>query len=283
MDASHKLTRWIAACAIVLGSIPSAFGAGGTGCTSNCGGGGGVVTPPNWKAYGFTMATDPVYGGGPDGFTSSNGWANYLLNADPETQDQLGLVAKGNVIMGDYTDPDFQTYVAPRLSPGVDSVVQPYAIDATDAALGYSNYPADDQGRPRFSGAYTQVDGGQKTDGTPRKFYESTLKDTDFMREIIKARLNDQAFNAYGANYGTFIDAAMFTNHAMASLAETRYFIINGAVVARDDAMVFSRSMNIDYDVRLLGDASMDMALPYALKRLSLVDWSECPYSGCPE
>jgi len=187
-------------------------------------------------------------------------------------------VAKGNIVIGDYTDPDFQTYVAPRLSPGADSVVQPYVIDDTDAALGYNNYPPDAQGRPRFDGRYTSLDGGQKLDGSSRKFYESSLSDAAFQQQVTDARLSDGYYNApWAQNYNTDIDAALFTNHAVASLTKTRYFFIKGSVVGRDDAMVFQRSMQIDHDIRLLGDSAKDLALPRVLKRLSLVSWAECP------
>ena len=212
------------------------------------------------------MPGDPVYGFGAP---------------DPNTQDLVGLAAKGNIIVGDYTDPDFQTYVVPKLTPGAQSVTQPYVIDPSDAALGYDDYALDSKGRPRFSGNYDQrdknADGtpGTKIDGTPRKFYESSLPNLEFQQRFAAAKA------IYP--YYVLISGVLYTNHAVASLAEASYMGLLGAVVARDDAMIFQRSFWIDHDIRLLDKSASALALPFSIKSARLLTWEECPPAGCAQ
>lgn len=237
------------------------------------GGGGGCAGDPaddgNWVNYGWTLPGDPVYGFG---------------DPDPNTQDLVGLAAKGNIVMGDYTNPDFQTYVVPRLTPGAQSVTQPYVIDPSDAALGYDDYALDGSGRPRFSGNYDQqdkniIDGtpGTKLDGTPRKFYESSLPNLEFQQRFAAA----QAINPYYM----FVEGVLYTNHAIASLGEGGlwccYMGIEGAVVARDDAMAFQGSFWIDHDIRMLDRSAAALGLPMSIKSPRLLTVEECPATGC--
>jgi len=207
-----------------------------------------------WVPYGYAFPTDPVYGFG---------------YADPATKDLLGLAAKGNIVIGDYTSQEFQDRVVPKLSPGINSVVQPYTVDPTDVALGYDNAPAIEcYGQsPCFSGNYTLFDGGTKLDDSPRRFYESSLPDPEFQQlvgGVDPSRL--------------ILDAVLFTNHALAGDIPQTDFYIRGAAIARDEAMMFYASISISHDIRLLGDTMSDaVVLPFSLRRPRLVSRRDLP------
>lgn len=250
---------------------PVAFGAGGIGgvdesSSGGGGGGGGSGKGPdidaNWVPYGFAMPEDPQY---------------RFIWPDNNTRDLLGLAAKGNVVLGDYTNPDFQTLVAPKLKPGADSVTQPYAIDPSDAALGYESYLLN--GKPYFNGDYTQVDeqgSGKKLDGTPRKFYESTLPDAEF-----KALVDPQMMDPNGGSGRAWISAVLYTNHAITGLVKAYDLSIYGSLVGRDDGFVYGKRLWLDHDIRLFQPPSRVIDLPGAVSRPRLVGLRECPQEGC--
>ena len=216
----------------------------------------------NWKPYGFAIPGDPTF---------SFGY--------PQAKTLLGLAAKGNIILGDYTDPDFQTYVAPKLRPGEESVTQPYVIDPTDAELGYSSYV--NQGRQYFNGDYTQVDeqgNGQKLDGTPRRFYESSLPDNQFSG-LVDPWMKGSWEWGYPQGW---IDAILYTNHAVGGLVKALYMELDGSMVARDDALIYGKGLNITHDARIMSDsAQASLGLPVSIKRPRLVSIEDCPTTGC--
>ena len=240
-----------------------------------CGGACSRVGSPcnTWAPYGYVVPGDPVYG-----FPSVTSGGQPLYK-DPNTRDMLGLASKGNIIVGDYTSAAFQTRVLPNLTGNVaaGSKSRPHAIDPTDANLGYHNFGFDAQGRPKFNGNYNLQDTtgllpGLKADGTPRKFYESSLSNAQF-----QAYLDMPAGNDYK------IDGVLFTNHAFAGYIDGDDIVVNGAIISRDDGLVFDgSSLSINHDLRLVGDqASQQIALPYGVTRPKLMEWKECPPAGC--
>ena len=164
------------------------------------------------------------------------------LNA---TKDFLGLAAKGNIIVGDYTRNDWKTNVSSYLKP---PFTQNYEIDPTDAGIGYESYTSG--GASYFDGNYTAKDGGIKIDGSDRRFYESSY--------------NDTYFSTIAENSSTIrnIDAVMYTNHAFGG--KVGAFTMNGSVVSRDEAIVYSGSITMNYDTRAR-DKGEEFYLPRAL------------------
>lgn len=217
-------------------------------CSQDC--------PPtaNWGAYGFAHPGDPLYG---------------LGYYDPLSRDLLGLAAKGNIIVGDYTSPEFQDQVIQMLTPEEGSIVQPYVIDPTDEALGYlDGYNA--RNLPEFGGDYNRQDKegpapGLKLDGAARKFFESTLSDEDFRAAI------DYSDPFYTGGTAT-VDAVLYTNHAFAGLVKAKTLTINGTMVARDDALLFKEKLEINHDTRVLDERMASLVvLPFGLSRPSLI------------
>ena len=149
------------------------------------------------------------------------------------TKDFLGLATKGNVVVGDYTRNDWQTNVTPYLSP---PFTQGYETDSTDSSLGYDSDGISGNGY-WFDGDYTAFDGGSKTDGTNRKYYESSYDDS-YVQSIAEA-----------SNQIRQVDAVIYTNHAFSG--KVGAFTVNGSIVGRDEAIIYSGSITMNYDVRV--------------------------------
>jgi len=174
------------------------------------------------------------------------------------SKDFLGLAAKGNIIIGDYTDSYHQTWMNNLLSEsGTYSVTHEYIIDPSDVSLGYNNCTGTcipnggDQSALWFNGDYTLPDGYVREDDTERLFYESTLTETDFQ-------------NLLPTNSIERIDAVAYTNHAYAGLLLDSDPAINGAVVSRDEGMVVYPGFHLNYDVRVKKNA-FDFYLPRSI------------------
>lgn len=275
-----------------------------------------------WKAYGFIKPGDSLYGfpavtqdvqddgdrdtdGDGDGDSTGDGDGDSTddsrlvpLYADPLTKDLLGLAAKGNIIIGDYTSDRFKDAVLPNLRPGDSSKTQPYEIDASDEDLGYANASACSSSTPcTFDGNYDQVDKDGLKEGEKmefdrqgpdfnrspiaagaRRFYESTLPDGD------PTNPKEGEFRYYVDQYlprGTepmTIDAVLYTNHALAGFVpSSEPLTINGAMVSRDDGLVMNGSLIINHDVRLReGGLTSQIVLPLSMQRPRLVGFQDC-------
>lgn len=236
----------------------------GSGSPQSCG--------SNWEAYGFAVPGDPQYGFG---------------LPDNNTKDLVGFAAKGNIVIGDYTHPDFKTDVLPKLrSP---SFTKPYVVDGSDADLGYDNTGPDICGgySPCFDGNYDQVDGGTKSNGTTaRKFYESGLTDEELHAKQLIQEAPDGDDNISQTNNGSYSDTfegVFYTNHAIAGKVGAQYMDIHGALLARDEALIYNTKFRVVHDVRLLSPESQVLILPFEIKRPQLTRWEECPPSGCAD
>ena len=167
-------------------------------------------------------------------------------DTDPEatdavnaSKDFLGLATKGNVVIGDYTSSSWSwltNYLKPPFTQG-------YTIDPSDDSLGY-----DSDGNPGngyyFNGDYTALDGGTKTDGSNRRFYESSYPD-DYVSSITESYSNI-----------TQIDAVSYTNHAVTG--RVGQLTINGTIVSRDEAIGYSGHLTMNYDVRVQSRQTAD-------------------------
>ena len=170
--------------------------------------------------------------------------------------DLVALCAKGNVVMGNYRHGGWN-YVRYFIRPPFTS---PYIVDATDADIGYVSYYQGDD--PYFDGNYTSYDGGVKGDGSSRRYYESSL--------------SDSAFNALGpSNNINQIDALVYTNHLVGGRVRNMNF--NGSVIGRDEGIVFSGyvTMNYDYRVKERGNEYININLPLSIMDPEEVSWTE--------
>ncbi len=193
------------------------------------------ATPPTWPK----PSTDPT--------------ADATAN---QGADLVGLVARGSVILGDYTNSGWTGSLGSYLEP---PFTQSYEVPSTDADIGYVT-GTNASVKPVFHGDYTAIDGGKKTDGTDRRFYESSLTDAEFA--------------AFADPSVTRIDGIYYTNHLFAGRVGQSEF--NGTIVARDEAVLYSTSITMNYDVRVHSDGyeAIDIYLPRAPMRKFLL-WQE--------
>lgn len=243
-----------------------------------------------WYPYGYAMPGDPKYG-----FPAvtvqkdvdGDGIAEKVpALGTPGTASFLGLAAKGNIVLGDYTDPAFQSRMADTVAAGKSktAVTQPYVIDSADISLGYRD-SVDAQGRPVFNGNYDRKDtdskfGKEFDNANPnRKYYESSLSKADFQKVVSDSELTSTWPKAK-------IDAILFTNHALIGFVRSKELAINGAVVARDDALMMvgdNPKLTISHDQRLSGIEAKGLMLPFDLKRPRLLTLQECQQSDCSQ
>ncbi len=182
--------------------------------------------------------------------------------ADPEsyaaynaTADFLGMAARGNIILGDYTSSDWTSNVTPYIKP---TFTKPYT----------------DEDGTTNSGNYTLVD-GIKSDGTSRKKYEGTWTNTQFqaMVNLLKSMLGRSD------SLPRRIDGLGYTNHLYAGRAKDAVW--NGAIMSRDEGIVYNGTvtMNYDYRAKAEGEYYIDIDLPKAANAEPTV-WLEGPYEN---
>ena len=227
------------------------------------------VNPPSWNH--------------PD----TNPTATEKVNAK---KDFLGLAAKGNIVMGDYT---LSSWLGANNSNGLQyylksgPYVQQYICDPSDNTIGYPRTTEYGwtSNESKFCGDYTQKDGGKKVNVTTttqnvydpktrryvqqttttmadvqtRRYYESVCPD-----KIIQYICGDTQTSGYGgSSYRptiTRIDAVMYNNHGI--IGHIGNCTINGSLVCRNEAMIYSGALKINWDHRLFSGFDGNIGLP---------------------
>ena len=167
-------------------------------------------------------------------------YAEHNANAD-----FMGLAARGSIIYGDYTSQNWKSLVRSYIKP-------PF----TSAYI--------DEDGSWFDADYTAYDGGTKSDGSQRRYYESSLKDS--------------AFSALCAtHHPRRIDGLMYTNHLLGGRLEN--VEINGSIIMRDEAILYSGNIDINYDYRAreTGEDYIDIDLPKSPRFMPMV-WLDGAY-----
>ncbi len=200
-----------------------------------------------------------------------------------KTKDLLGLAAKGNIVLGDYSRYHTGT-VASYLKP---PFVKPYECDKSDADIGYGT-----KNDPTFDGNYINYDGGKKTNikwkdvfnydtwqwekvpvvkEEARRYYESSC-DLDEIEKLVKS--------IDGRGISTSIqqvDAVLYNNHAI--LGNIGQCAFNGALVCRDEAIIYYGSLKMNWDIRIGSDSldgtAFDIYLPLSIAEPHPVSWRE--------
>ncbi len=181
-------------------------------------------------------------------------------------KDMLGLVSKGNIVIGNYKDPAWMNAVKEFIGP---PFVKAYSSDPTDASIGYPSM---------FSGNYTAADSGQKVkyllNKKTKKYEPSSTED----RAYYESAIGDLKITEIAQSGEiTHIDAVLYNNHAvMGTLGPCQF---NGAVVSRDDGLVFNATVSFNWDIRL-GSRSPDgsnffIYLPMSVANPRVIGWRE--------
>ncbi len=188
-------------------------------------------------------------------------------------KDMLGLAAKGNIVLGNYTTSDWIRDVKRYITP---PWVNKYACDPTDASIGYPSV---------FNGDYTANDGGRQVEyrynsrtgkheptlTANRRYYQSSAGDWVIQQNAQRASI-------------ARIDAVLYNNHA--TMGKIGACQINGALVCRDEGIIYNRSVYFNWDIRL-GSRSRDsvnifLYLPMTPVTPRVVAWQEVQPGGQP-
>ena len=221
-------------------------------------------------------------------------WVNKSAAGSNNSQkDLLCLSAKGNIVLG---DPTQSSWLSSTLKNCITT--QPYVQQY--ACAENENYPADDTrrygdadiGYPRrreysegttkynetkFCGNYTQADGGSKVKETKtEKFHNETYKDSrgrtqtrkvsdgyeytyakDTTRKYYDSVVPTSAIHDRASTI-TQIDAVLYNNHGI--FGNIGACTINGSLVCRNEGMIFSGSLFINWDYRLYSGSPESVA-----------------------
>ena len=220
---------------------------------------GTIYVRRNTHIMGDLIAVDPPVWDKPD--TNPEGTA-----ADNREKDFLALASKGNTVLGDYTSSDWYNNIKYYIYPN-GSFCQPYETDATDVENGYDSDKNDNNGY-RFDGDYRLYDGGRyvndETLGTSlsRRYYQSSINRTRFTSYADSSLLSQ-------------VDAVLYNNHLIVGYVGDMEF--NGGIVSRNEAINFSGSPMINWDIRM-GSTSkdamdIDLYLPVSLSPPETLYW----------
>jgi len=212
---------------------------------------GTIYVGRNTHIAGDLIAKNPPVWNKPDTTPEATAEAN-------RDKDLLALAAKGNTVMGDYTDTTWLRNITPYIRPN-GPFCTPYETDSTDAVNGYDSDDDPSNGF-EFNGDYRQWDKGYyvsregTNDKERRNYYESAI--------------NPERFQAYvQSSLLSHVDAVLYNNHVLTGYIGSTEF--NGAIISRNEAINFTGSIMINWDIRL-GSTSedaidMDLYLPVSL------------------
>ena len=224
------------------------------------------VNPPNW------MNKEAASGNG---------------NA---TKDLLCLAAKGNIVMGECTS---SSWLDPTLKRVLTQqpYVQPYACAQADDGSwidGDIGYPK--AGDSVFAGNYTATDGGNKVaqeavyrqewngrrwqnvldhyeykSSTGRRYYDSVVAPNEISSRVSTI---------------TQIDAVLYNNHGI--FGKLGQCTINGSLVCRNEGMIFSGKLYLNWDYRLYSGSPENVmnqlvGMPLGTGKPIVLSWQEVP------
>ena len=254
---------------------------------------GPVVVDSDVVIRGYVKGQGTIYSGrnihivGTIQYVNGPTWNHPDTNPDATTQanmskDLLGLAAKGNIVMGDYTLSSWLGSSSSGLQYYMKSgpYVQQYICDESDKNIGYPRTKEYGwtSNESKFCGDYTQKDGGKKVtvesktqnvyqnghwtqqttttiaDSQTRKYYESVCP------EKLIQHLCADTQSSRGAYQPTItrIDAVMYNNHGI--IGHIGNCTINGSLVCRNEAMIYEGALKINWDHRLYSGLSGSMS-----------------------
>ena len=227
-------------------------------------------------------------------------------------KDLLGLVAKGNIVIGDSSDSAWHNSVDNYIKSGTSSsVVKKYACDPSDADIGYpatfqGNYTAveDVNGRKfekvrpvevqktreehyqeRYVTGYNRWGQAQYgyRDAVRQVSYTETVLGNAMNRRYYETVCDDNILKKLKDTSGIAqIDAILYNNHGIFGTPgkSGANFNLNGSLVCRDEALIFSgNGIRFNWDMRLRRknnrDVNMRVGLPVGPQDPYTIEWLE--------
>ncbi|MBO7483247.1 MAG: hypothetical protein J6U17_05120 [Kiritimatiellae bacterium] len=261
---------------------------------------GPVIIPSDVIIKGYVKGQGTIYSGrnihivGNIQYVNPPQWeGKSTANSDNSTKDMLGLMAKGNIVLGDCTSSDWLSDIKNIIS--TEPYVQHYACDTSDAAIGYpatfgetskASYAAEEHvGSSDFNaaatagladfvpGGYNQSTGkfGKITQKTvpvtrtvtigygwhqtteTRTVYE-TRNSVDYNRKYYQTVCFDSEIKNRCKSSITRIDAVLYNNHGI--FGKIGACSINGSLVCRNEGIKYSGSLYLNWDSRLYSGSS---------------------------
>lgn len=291
---------------------------------------GPVIIPSDVIIKGYVTGQGSIYSGrnihivGDIKYKNPPQWANKSTsNTSNSSKDMLGLMAKGNIVLGDYTESDWLTSISKFLSK--QPYVQQYACDTSDASIGYpetfggsyatAEYVSNaDFNKCKNAGLAAFVPGGynastgmfgkmktvtdrvkktrEYTDWRGRKqtetYYENVQRYVaDYNRKYYESVCLDTEISSRYKSAITRIDAILYNNHGI--FGHLGKCSINGSLVCRNEGIQYSEALYLNWDIRLYSGSNETIDNNSACLARSrdnppaTIAWQEIPDSENPE
>ncbi len=226
-----------------------------------------------------------------------------------QNRDFLGLFSAENVVVGDFTDPTWRSYVSSWMSSSMNQSAEDAGEDGIpntragrDGILGTADddvlegdgvfsveyYTAADAAAgtipPGFSIGDVIPGSGEDIDGDGRYDSTTTLADLDFQSPLNTANFAGNMpsggisnYSSVSSMYANNLDATFYTNHSFCYMVlGAQPAKINGAMIARNENIIYGTpSIEINYDCRLLGalDGLLGDMMPRVLAPAEVLQW----------
>ena len=217
-------------------------------------------------------------------------WSGKTSQTGNTSKDLLGLAAKGNIVMGDCTSSSWLDTTLKRCLT-TSPYVQKYACARNDDGSwgdGDIGYPK--RGESVFGGNYTVADGGTKVKETKKEIshYEGRRKvvdgytytyTSDGTRKYYDSTVAPHEISSRASTI-TQIDAVLYNNHGI--FGRLGACTINGSLVCRNEGMIFTDRLYINWDYRLYSGSPESVAnslvgLPVSTAEPIVLSWQEVP------
>jgi hypothetical protein len=262
---------------------------------------GGNVYVPKDLAYKTPPATPPLHATQ----AQMESWIAANANANA-----LGLFARKHIVVGDYTNSSWQSYVSSWVNDsrneskedaGMDGI--PNTRNGRDGIRGTADDDVLEGDGIWTTNRYTtmhQTEGlippgknvgdpipgtGEDIDGDGRYTPRCLMSDFNIPASLTAANWagnvpsGTPSYSSVSSTSITHIDAAFYTNHhiAMLTLASGKDMTFNGCVVSRNESIVYGTNHCIfNYDLRLLDEGqTYGFYLPRTWKPVQVVFWTE--------
>ena len=199
--------------------------------------------------------------------SSSPGVVDAWVNAN-KNKDLVGFAAKENVVLGDYTGRTGGAWYSDA-----------YLFSMGDEDVGRDGIPdTNDTGEHDgiFESQYEDLDG----DGVKDNNYDwPNIQIQTSIGNFANCPSGVSNFWDIATNSVNHLDGIFYTNHAFAGRVGSEA-TMNGAVISKDEAIIYSNTLDINYDERINSRYStgqnrlIDVGLPFA-KKVDILRWWE--------
>lgn len=189
------------------------------------------------------------------------------VNANKD-KDLVGFAAKESIVLGDYTGNTGGAWYANSYLFGMGNE------DAGQDGIPDTNDGNEDDGV--FQQQYEDLDG----DGVKDNSYNwAGVQIQDSITDFANCPAGVSRFGDIATNRLNKIDGVFYTNHAFAGRVGGGA-MINGAVISKDEAIIYTNTLTINYDERINSrystgqDRIIDIGLPFS-RRITVIRWWE--------